>query len=225
MALSVPVRSFAILHDAHLVNADRNRPASRAAEPTSPGANHPPVKEEDSEGTGHGGIRFTGAVTLAASEPSGGLAADDSSGAARGGGGGAAAGGGGAMVTMRRGRAGGGFDGRGRSSQRMCSAVTVVPAAHFSAAELEEVLGEDVAPGPRAQAAAMRTGGGGAAAPAPKPLELLLLVDCTGPTGMVSCAGGEFTVDSRWAAGGRQGAPRRLGPLGQPTYTRYGGTT
>lgn len=70
-------------------------------------------------------------------------------------------------------------------SHRNVVAVTFVPSSHFTAAELEECLGEEVAPGPRAAAAAMRAApGGNPPVPAPLPVELLLVLDCCGPTGM-----------------------------------------
>ncbi len=70
-------------------------------------------------------------------------------------------------------------------SHRNVVAVTFVPSSHFTAAELEEHLGEEVAPGPRAAAAAMRAApGGNPPVLAPLHVELLLVLDCCGPTGM-----------------------------------------
>ncbi|PNH12015.1 hypothetical protein TSOC_001047 [Tetrabaena socialis] len=197
LALSVPLRSFALLQDARQgVDAEvaaaiaaeaRRRPLLSAEASASGGA--PAAASPSAAGpqalplTPSRALKFVGLPGFPQNTSlSGGLPSP------RGGSGGLPSPGrGGGAFGVRRDNAGGGVGpntGGAAPSQRHCAAVTFVPASHFSPAELEEALGEEVAPGPRAQAAALRAGL--PAGPPPQPVDLVIVVDCCGPSGMAA---------------------------------------
>ena len=206
VALSAPIRSFAILHDARTSAGGEGEAieaggavAGRGGAALAPSAPHRSGASHGHDGSAAPAVpslaigrskslKFLGPMTLDAGDSNQTLGGENSWRT-----GGAAsspglrpslAGAGTGVYGLRRAHAGGGvgYDTHSRTSNRNCAAVTFVPASHFSPLELEEALGPEVAPGPRAQAAALRAGS--SAVPGPLPVELLLVVDCCGPTGM-----------------------------------------
>ncbi|GLC72671.1 hypothetical protein PLESTF_001276900 [Pleodorina starrii] len=182
LALAVPLRSFAILHDARRADLDVD-PAPglrRAANPTNDGDAGGAGAAAAAAGGGGGGGSAAAASPLPTAPsslrlivPTGIPGLNPGGDAGKG------------TITLRSAPPAGGLNLEPRPlSTRHCAAVTFVPNSHFSPAELEDVLGPDVAPGPRAQAAAIRAGL--PAGPGPLPVELWVVVDCCGPAGIAA---------------------------------------
>ncbi|GIL68859.1 hypothetical protein Vafri_22085, partial [Volvox africanus] len=180
LALAVPLRSFAILHDARRSGPETHpEPAASSVRRDTNGSNNDGAGGDGAGGGAGGGgggaltppqqastsLRLIVPTGLAHLAP--GLDGTKST------------------ITLRSAPPPPGLNLEPRPlSTRHCAAVTFVPGSHFSPAELEEVLGPEVAPGPRAQAAAIRAGLPGA--PGPLPVELWVVVDCCGPTGIAA---------------------------------------
>ncbi|KXZ48872.1 hypothetical protein GPECTOR_25g457 [Gonium pectorale] len=182
VALPVPVRSFAILQDARRPDADtevdNNPPPRRAAAPAVESSNAGGGSQTAQGATGGDDAPASRSLSRSRSIKlmiPANMSQTNS-------------------TALLGGELGGPYNGRRPQtaadaqqeswSRRNCAAVTFVPGSHFGPAELEEALGDEIAPGPRAQAAALRAGLPGT--PPPMPAELLIVLDCCGPTGMAS---------------------------------------
>ncbi|GIM02919.1 hypothetical protein Vretimale_7716, partial [Volvox reticuliferus] len=176
LALAVPLRSFAILHDARRSDPDTT------PEPTASSARRDTNGSHTDGAGGDGGSGGSGGAMTPPPQASTSLRLIVPTGMAH-----LAPGMDGtkSTITLRSAPPPAGLNLEPRPlSTRHCAAVTFVPGSHFSPAELEEVLGPEVAPGPRAQAAAIRAGLPGG--PGPLPVELWVVVDCCGPTGIAA---------------------------------------
>ncbi|EFJ51491.1 hypothetical protein VOLCADRAFT_116367 [Volvox carteri f. nagariensis] len=178
LALTVPLRSFAILHDAWRAGPDANPEPPGSSIRRSTNASYP----DGSGGGSTGGDGTAGGASTPPPQASTSLrliVPTDMAHLAPG------AENGKSTITLRSAPPAGALNLEPRPlSTRHCAAVTFVPGSHFSPAELEDVLGPEVAPGPRAQAAAIRAGLPGG--PGALPVELWVVVDCCGPAGIAA---------------------------------------